>query len=228
MKHWKFRTDRKTKILLISGALGCWLFVLASIIAGRFHIDYNPVRHPLSSLALGEYGWLQVANFILLGLLTLGFAIGLRRALRPSKDSFWGGLVMGVVAIGLVGTGIFITDPEYGYPVNVPLILAPVTLPGYLHELFSLIIFLGLPVACFILRHRFQVIHEPGWARYSGFTGIAVLITFVLAGMGFKQFPHVADFAGVYQRISITLGSIWITLLASHLVKTRSNKRKHV
>ncbi|MFI5264456.1 MAG: DUF998 domain-containing protein [Candidatus Kapaibacterium sp.] len=227
MKYRRFKTDRKTKILLISGAFGCWLFVLASIIQGRFHIDYDPVRHPLSSLAIGEYGWLQAANFIVLGLLTLGFSIGLRRALRRSKESIWVGIVMGLVAIGLVGAGIFITDPEYGYPVNLPLILAPITFQGYLHEFFSLIIFLGLPVACFILRHRFQVTGEPGWAAYSGFTGIAILVTFVLAGMGFKQFPHIADFAGVYQRLSITLGSIWITLLTLHLMKMRHKNRSH-
>jgi hypothetical protein len=99
LKYPKFKTDKKTKILLASGAIGCWLFVLASIIEGSIHIDYDPIRHPVSSLALGKFGWLQVINFIVLGLLILGFAVGLRRSLRPSKDSFWGSVLMGLVAI---------------------------------------------------------------------------------------------------------------------------------
>ncbi len=220
MKYRKFKTDKKTKILLASGAIGCWLFVIASIIEGRIHLDYNPIRHPVSSLALGDFGWMQVANFIILGLLILGFAIGLRRSLQPSKDSIWGSLLLGLVAIGLIGAGIFITDPDYGYPVDMPVLLGPDSLRGYLHELFSLLIFVGLPVACFVLRHRFLVTGESGWAAYCTFTGIAMLATFVLASIGFKQKANLVDFAGVYQRLSITLGCIWITLLALHLTKT--------
>src|SRR5579872_6330713 len=169
MKYIKFKTDKKTRILLISGAIGCWLFVLASTIEGTIHIDYDPIRHPVSSLSLGELGWLHVANFILLGLLILGFAIGLRRSLQPSKDSILGSLFMGLVAIGLIGAGIFITDPDYGYPVNMPLLLGPNSIQGYLHEFCSLLIFIGLPVACFVLRHRFLSVGEKKWAAYSSF-----------------------------------------------------------
>lgn len=226
MKYPKFKTDKKTKILLASGAIGCWIFVLACIIEGRIHIDYNPLRHPVSSLAIGKFGWLQIANFIILGLLILGFAIGLRRSLKPSSDSFWATLLMVLVAIGLIGAGIFITDPDYGYPLNMPIILGPYSMQGSLHELFSLLIFIGLPVACFVLRHRFLISGESGWAAYSAFTGIAMLITFVLSGIGFKQKAHLEDFAGVFQRLSITLGSIWITLLASHLMRTQYKFRR--
>jgi hypothetical protein len=43
---------------------------------------FDPARHPLSSLALGDLGWLQTANFVVCGLLTLAGAVGLRPAYR--------------------------------------------------------------------------------------------------------------------------------------------------
>jgi hypothetical protein len=51
---------------------------------GCHRADYDPLRHPASSLAIGELGWMQAANFIIPGLLLLAFALGLRSALRAS------------------------------------------------------------------------------------------------------------------------------------------------
>jgi hypothetical protein len=57
------------------------------------------LRHPVSSLALGDWGWLQTANFIVAGLLTLAFAVGLGLALRSEKGSTRGPLLVGVWAV---------------------------------------------------------------------------------------------------------------------------------
>ncbi|WP_442945873.1 DUF998 domain-containing protein [Nonomuraea sp. LPB2021202275-12-8] len=43
---------------------------------------FDPRRHALSQLALGEHGWIQTAAFALAGLLVLASALGLRRLLR--------------------------------------------------------------------------------------------------------------------------------------------------
>jgi hypothetical protein len=66
-----------TRTLLICGAIAGPLFTVAWLVEGATRADYSPLRHPVSSLALGEFGWTQVANFIVTGLLTLAFAVGL-------------------------------------------------------------------------------------------------------------------------------------------------------
>jgi hypothetical protein len=210
----------RTKALLACGAIGCPLFVLAFLIEGAARSDYNPLRHPISSLSIGDTGWMQVANFIITGILLLVFAIGLRRVFQSSMGMVWGHLLIGLVAIGLIGAGIFTTDPVYGYPQNTPLILAQHSVHGHLHDTFSILVFLCLPAACFVLRRRFVATGERGWATYSAVTGIAMFMTFVFAGMGFKQFLGFVDFAGVFQRLSITIGWTWMTLLALHLLRT--------
>src|ERR671919_1019162 len=102
--------------LLICGVIAGPLFVIIFLIEGATRADYNPLRHPVSSLALGEFGWTQVANFIVTGLLTLAFAVGLRRALRQLGGSTWGPLLIAAYAVGRIGAGIFLTDPVSGYP----------------------------------------------------------------------------------------------------------------
>jgi hypothetical protein len=77
----------RTKALLVCGAIAGPLFTLAWVVEGATRANYQPLRHPVSSLELGGLGWTQRANFLVAGLLTLAFAMGLRRALRPLGGS---------------------------------------------------------------------------------------------------------------------------------------------
>jgi hypothetical protein len=52
-----------TRRLLQSGLVAGPLFVGTFLVEGLTWDGYQPMRHPVSSLALGQHGWLQVANF---------------------------------------------------------------------------------------------------------------------------------------------------------------------
>jgi uncharacterized protein DUF998 len=73
--------------LLVCGAIAGPLFTIAWAVEGATRANHNPLRHPVSSLELGDFGWTQMANFIVAGLLTLAFAVGLKRAPRPLGGS---------------------------------------------------------------------------------------------------------------------------------------------
>lgn len=212
----------RTRTLLICGAIAGPLFTAAWIVEGATRADYNPLRHPVSSLALGDLGWTQVVNFIVTGLLTLAFAVGLRRAVRPLGGSTWGPLLVGAYAIGLIGAGVFVTDPVSGYPPGTPDRLVAYSTPGALHDLFSLLTFGGLPAASFVFARRFAGWGQRGWAVYSAVTGLIFAVGFVLASLGFGQVAGLVDLAGLFQRITIIVGATWLTLLALHLLGTLS------
>jgi hypothetical protein len=89
-----------TRVLLACGAVAGPLFTAAWILEGATRAHYNPLRHPVSSLELGDLGWTQQANFVVAGGLTLAFAVGLWRALRPLGGSTWGPLLVGAHGIG--------------------------------------------------------------------------------------------------------------------------------
>ena len=215
----------KTKALLACGAIGGPAFVVVFLIEGATRINYSPLRQPVSSLSLGAFGSIQIANFITTGCLLLAFAMGLRRALRPSGGSTWGPVLVGSLAFGLIGAGVFIADPLNGYPPGTPMVPLERTVHGRLHDLFGLPVFLGLPIACFVFSRVFARLGERGWAIYSTLSGFLMFVAFVLAGMGFSQNPSLVNVAGVFQRLSITIGWSWMTLLAVHLLRGRGSVR---
>ena len=209
-----------TRLLLACGVIGPLLFIILFLIEGATRANYNPFRYPISSLSIGALGWMQAVNFLILGTLLVAFAIGMRRVLRGSRGGVWGPLLIGLAGIGLFGAGIFTTDPIYGYPPDAPLVLAQYTVHGHLHDLCSVLFFAGVPIACFVFCRRFVTLGERGWALYSLLSGLGMLAFFVLAAIGFEQIPGFVNVAGVFQRLSISIGLIWIALLALRLMRS--------
>jgi hypothetical protein len=210
----------KTKRLLLCGPIGCIVFITLFLIQGVIRESYFPFRFPISSLSIGEFGWIQITNFIISGSLIFLFAFGLRQAATSLKGIIWISRLIGVVGLGLVGAGICSTDPVYGYPITEPLRLAQFTLHGHLHDFFSLFVFICSPIACFKFYNRFKDYGNASWATYSLISGIGILVMFILAAIGFKQTPGFVDYAGIFQRLSIIIGCAWIALLAIHIIKT--------
>jgi hypothetical protein len=195
------------------------VFTVAWMVAGATRANYDPLRHPISSLSLGELGWVQVANFLVTGLLVLAFAIGLQRRPSSSGGSKWGPRLIGVIAIGLLGAGIFATDPMNGYPPGTPVLPLAYSVPGRLHRAFSAFVFLGMPIACFVFARSFARQGMRIWMTYSALTGIAFAIVFVLTSAAFLQVESLVNLAGLFQRVTLTIGWTWLTLLAVYVLK---------
>lgn len=212
--------ERKTKALLACGVVSGPLFVSTFLVEGTTRANYDPLRHPVSSLALGGWGWTQVTNFIVAGLLTLAFSVGLRRVFRPPEGSTWGPLLVGVWAAGLLAAGAFVTDPVSGYPPGSPDRLSGYSWHGALHDLFSLVAFVALAAACFVFSRRFAVRGERGWTVYSAISGVAFAVAFVLSSAGFGQAEGLVDVAGLLQRVAVTVGFGWLTLLATRFLRS--------
>ncbi|MEV3937843.1 DUF998 domain-containing protein [Glycomyces sp. NPDC049804] len=109
-----------TRRLLACGVLAGPLFVATTIAQAATRDGFDPVVHPLSMLSLSELGWIQIANFIVSGLLALVGAVGLRRSLGDGPASKWGPRLFGLYGIALVWGGVFVADPAFGYPAGTP------------------------------------------------------------------------------------------------------------
>jgi MFS family permease len=205
--------DSIVRALLVCGVIAGPLFIVGFLIEGALKPDYDPVRHPVSSLALGPFGWTQTANFIIAGLLTLAFAVGLIRL--PGARQKIGAILVAVWGVGLLGAGAFVTDPVSGYPPGTPPLPDEATTAGALHDQFSVAAFFALAAACFVLAGG----AGWRWAVYSVLSGAAFLGAFFVAGIGFAQTePHV-NVAGLWQRICVLIGWTWVTVLALRLLR---------
>jgi len=161
-----------TRLLLWAGAVGPLLFVVVLLIEGATRPGYSAWHTFGSSLSLSHQGWMRITNFIVCGLLTLGFAIGLRQVLRSGKGSVWEPMLLGLFGLALIIAGIFVTDPGLGYPPGVPTPANP-TGHGVVNALAGLFVFILPPIATFVMSRRFA--GDPawcGWALYSLLTGI--------------------------------------------------------
>jgi hypothetical protein len=203
--------DLLTRRLLTCGAVAAPLFVAAFLVEGATRRGYSPLRDAVSALAIGQDGWTQVANFITCGILMAAFAAGLRRALRPGVTAVGAPILAGLFAAGLIAAGVFITDPEDGYPPGTAGGPAQVrTWHGNAHNVVSAVVFLTLPALCFVVAVWFaQRARRPLWASYSAVTGVAML--------ALTQGLSVDGYGGLYQRLTIAAGWGWLTLLALHL-----------
>jgi hypothetical protein len=195
------------RLFLWGGAVGGPLFVVAFLVEGATRVGYDPIRKPVSALALGQWGWVQQANFVVTGTLMLGFAIGL----RGHHGSLWGSLLVGAYAVGLIGAGVFVTDPPGSPRVNVH---------GLLHNLFSLVVFTALPLACVVLAAGFARSGSVGWAIYSAASGVLVLAGLILFSLAFGGVVGLAGVGGLIQRGTILVGWAWLALLAVHRLLT--------
>jgi hypothetical protein len=215
-------TRRQPAFLFVAGAIAGPLFTLSWLVQGLVRTDYDPMRYAVSSLSVGEGGWIQIATFIITGALVVAFAVGLRRLLQQPSGSSWGPALIGLMGFGLIGSGVFVTDPLNGYPPGTPILPTERTLHGILHDLFGVPFFLGVPVACLVFARFFDKQGERGWARYSRASGIAMFAVFFVARLGFRlltSYPALAASFGLLQRITITIGLTWLTLLAVRVMK---------
>jgi hypothetical protein len=199
-----------TTSLLRCGLVVGPLFVVVFLMEGVFKgSGYDALRHPVSSLALGPGGWIQVVNFLVAGVLTITFAVGVRRSGFRA-----GAVLIGLWGVGLLGAGMFRTDPVSGFPIGTPPTSDYTTL-GALHDGLSLPAFLCIAAAQVVLSRG----HGRAWFWYSLLSATAFLVCLFLASAGFSQTAGLVEVGGLFQRLAVTIGWAWLMALAVRLLR---------
>lgn len=211
--------EARTRGLLRCGIAAGPVFVAVFLLEGAVRDGYSPLRHPVSSLALGPRGWIQTANFAVAGTLSLAGAAGLARA----GDRVSGGrpvpALAGAAGAGLIGAAAFVTDPVSGYPPGTPDALTRLSRTGAAHNLAALPVFVGLPAAAVACGWRSWRAGQARLGLYSASSGAAMLASIALAGAGFGQSPRLVGLAGLFQRVSIITGFAWVTTLSARALR---------
>ena len=176
---------------------------------------FDLTHHDLSLLANGPYGWIQIANLVLTGLMVIAAAAGVRRTMRPGPAASWGPGLLAGYGVGLVGAGVFVADPMQGFPPGTPDgPPATVSTAGLLHVVIGGIGFACLVAACFVLAHRFARRGRTGWAWYSRTTGLVFLAGFVGIASGSSSPAVVLGFW-----FAVVVAWAWLAALSVHLYR---------
>ncbi len=211
-----------TRILLRFGALAAPLFLGVLLIDGATRPGFSLWRNGASQLGTGERGWLEALNFVVCGLLVLGFAMGVRRVLGSGRGSTWGPILIGAAGVGLVVAGLVPTDPALGYPPGLP---ATISAAGRVHSLAGMALFFGIPAACFVMARRFGAASGGRrWAWYSIVTGLVVIASATASGIMFRMDVNgllSPAPAGLLEDVALVIEFTWIAFLALRLLGTR-------
>jgi hypothetical protein len=154
---------RSTHILLIGGIVAAPLFVALWAAQAFTREGFRPTFHPLSLLSLGDGGWVQIANFVITGILLIGAGVGLRRAQGRDRLSTWIAALVVAMGAGLVIAGVFVTDAGAGFPAGAPAGAPQMSWHGAVHEVGFVVTQLAFVVLAILLAVRFARSGQRGW-----------------------------------------------------------------
>src|SRR5947209_3461250 len=87
--------QRITKSLLGYGVIAGPFYILVVAAQALTRSGFDPTRQEASLLANGALGWIQIANFVVTGAMTIATAVGVRRAIGAGRTSWWAGWFLG-------------------------------------------------------------------------------------------------------------------------------------
>jgi hypothetical membrane protein len=164
---------RVTRSLLGYGVLAGIVYLGLGFGQALTRDGFDLTRHAWSLLENGRYGWVQVTNFVVAGLMTVAAAVGLRRALGRSAAPW----LIGIYGVSMIGAGIFRADAVQGFPAGAPE-SGVISWHGMLHLMVGGVGFLAFTAACLVLGRRFARAGQSGLAWFSRATGVAFLAAF--------------------------------------------------
>lgn len=189
--------NRREAVLLRCGTYAGLTYVTLGLLQILLRDGFDITRHPLSILANGRMGWVQIVNFLVTGMLMLAFAAGVFSTLRGRFGGTLGACMLGLFGVGLVGAGIFVAGPMADFPPPDDRVPGLFPVNGMLHFMAGGIGFLGLIMAAITFALRFAKGRSWGRSLFSlvigtffacAFAGIAsgppdaiTMITFYLA-----------------------------------------------
>lgn len=179
-------------------AIAGQVLLLASALLLPLVSEFSPVSDNISELVLGRFGFIQTIAFLIAGVTTLGLAYAIRHLTRGTWGSVVGPVLVGVYGLGAIVAAIFPTDR-----IDTPADVWSSSTTGLIHIGTSLISFVAMVVAMFILSRTFLL--DPRWRSLFPWVvlqpGAALALMFVQ-----QEGPRV----GLMQRLMVGVIAAWI------------------
>jgi hypothetical membrane protein len=198
-----------------AGVVGPVLFTATFLAQEAFRRDeYDPVSEPVSALEAGPNGWIQQANFVVFGLLTILFAVGLHRGLQATRRGIAGPALLFVSGIGLLLAAAFpLREDAVGLTYD----------PGG-HVVAGFMFFPTSAVALVVLSRR--IARDQRWRDLSTYAltagAVAIASVAVTGSLVMPDGAPLHEWAGVVQRaIVLLLLFPCRVILSARLLKVR-------
>ena len=200
--------SRERRGALLAGVVAGPLFVATAMVQIITRDGFDIRRHPISLLANGSYGWVQSANFVVAGLLSIVFAYAVAPRLRGGRGAVAGPVLLTGYGAGLIMAGLFPPDPAMGFPAGAPAgYPEQLSTSSLIHAFAPPLAFLALVAACLVLARRFAGEGHRGAAVATLGVAVACLLLPVPVG----------PMLSVRLFVAAALGFGWLTTFALYL-----------
>ncbi|GAB2662189.1 DUF998 domain-containing protein [Kribbella swartbergensis] len=199
-----------TRRLLTAAALA-GPFFFTSVTAQMLMRDGFDLRvHPISLLSTGDLGWIQMATFALAGAGVIALAVARRRLVRDGAGRRLVPLFTGIFGAGLVLAGLFVMDPEYGFPAGTPDgPAATMSWHSIVHSAAAATAFTALAGACIVL-----VVRSVRRRAIVPAIGNLVVAIILLLPLSSREASLQMAFNGVVAFTWTTVHALWLRRLA--------------
>ncbi len=187
--------------------VGATYWLISVVLLHALRTDYDPFEHQISNYATGSYGYLMNAAFIVWGVGIAALALGLWLAVTPRPRA--GSIIVLIAGIAIIVAGIF---PGDVITKDTPF---STTTSGAIHDLSSLVFFLFIIIAMFVMARRFK--KDATWRQvqrllfWLGVASAVSLIVFV-----FGPIPASVDALG--EKVFVFWLLSWVMLTGFRLL----------
>lgn len=199
--------------LALAGMIGPLLFTLVvallDIVQYKFLVlnGFDPLtQSPVSANALGPYGWLQDANFVIFGLLEIAFALGLYQSVK-------GGTLAKITSVGFVfviGVSMLLSGfPTDNFNAGQTGQIVVQTWHGAIHNFAFYLFALSQVLAYLFMFGRFR--KDPRWRGYAWYS-----LTIGMLALSIFAIPLPPVFSWFYVWL-VLFPLTWLELVAIRL-----------
>ena len=185
---------------------GVVVFLLISTIHGLLVPGFAWWHQSVSALALAPHGWVQAANFFLLGGSILFAAPAWRRLLRGGRGATAYPVAKVALGLSLLAAGCLPQDPAPGYD-PAGLALDRPTLVGLLHLAAAAVAATSSVILMFVVAARLS--GDPHWRGWAFSARLCALLTIACVVVYSVWSVQPSGLAGTFERLSILIPAAW-------------------
>ena len=200
-----------TQVLLACGAVAGPIYVILTLVQALTRAGFDLRRHRFTWLTAGEFGWIHQTNMVLVGVLTVLFAIGMSRMMRTGRGAVWGPLLLGLFGVAYIIGGVLRADPVAGFPPGTTPEMVRTTWQGSVQNASRGASSILLIATSLVIAGWFAGQGRRGWAWFYGAAIPSVFVALTAVGFAIGGNPSALAF--------LVTPWTWVTALAVHLYR---------
>src|SRR5262245_52714842 len=211
------RQTSSTRALLACGAVAGPMYVMVTLAQALTPAGFDLRQHRFSWLTTGDLGWIHQSNVILVGVLTVLLAVGMRQMMRTGRGAVWAPRLLGLFGVAYIIGGLLRADPVVGFPPGTTPEMMHRTWQGAVQNASRSASSLLLIAVSLVIARRFAAEGRRGWAWFYGAAIPVVFVALTAVGFAIGGNPVALAF--------LATPWIWVTALAVHMDRREAKRR---